>query len=240
MDLHTRTTLARTSEGPASRRALSRSHFRECVGTGPPRSVSVLRCCADDRDLGPGPGTAWVRRVAGVVSHDDDLFDVAADDRSRLGDPARDNHAHEIGDARWRWRRVARVRRPGSTAVRRRKAEEVVLESGETLHRVRRRSPAHDIDFRPLATPPRNVVAKSGFQVTDDEGCAVSRREGEDGYGASGRGGGAAVDVGDLCGDQEGPGRRVSVSSADGVRRVAGTTGDRAGRARTVTPGDGG
>jgi hypothetical protein len=44
-----------------------------------------LGCYAEHCDLGPGPGMARVRRVAGVVSHDDDLFDVAADDR-----PSRD------------------------------------------------------------------------------------------------------------------------------------------------------
>jgi hypothetical protein len=217
-----------------------RRPFHECVGTGPPRSVSVLACCADDRDLGPGPGIARVRSVAGIGLHDDDLFDVAADDRARLGDHARDNDAHELGDARWRWRRVASIRRPGSTAVRRRKAEEVVLESGETLHRARRWSPAHEIDICPLTAPPRDVVSESGFQVTDDESRAFLRCEGEDSDGARGSGGGAAVDVGDRCGDQEGPGRGVRVSSADCVRRVARTTGDRAGRARAVTPGDGG
>src|SRR2546430_11988819 len=42
------------------------------------------------------------------------------------------------------------------------------------------RSPAHEIDVRPLTTPPRDVVSESRFQVTDDEGCPPSRCEGED------------------------------------------------------------
>src|SRR5438094_7679414 len=123
---------------------------------------------------------ARVRRVAGVVFHDNDLLDVAGDDRARLGDPARDNYAHESGDSLWGWRGVAWVRRPLSTAVWRRKSEEIVLESGEALHRVGRCSPAHLIDIRPLTAPPCDVVADPGFQVTDDEGRALSGRKGED------------------------------------------------------------
>src|SRR6266550_3453782 len=113
-------------------------------------------------------------RVAGIVAHDDDLLDVAADGRTHLGHMARDDEAHDLGDARRRWRGVARVRRPGSTAVRRRKPEEVVLESGEALHRIGRRSPAHEIDRRPLTTPPRDVISGSRFQVTDDESRALA------------------------------------------------------------------
>src|SRR5437588_6533850 len=192
--------------------------------------VAVLRCHAHDRDFRPGPGVAQVGRVARVVSHDDNLFDVAADDRSRLGDLAGDNHAHELGDAWWRRAGVAGVRRPGSAAVRRRKPEEVVFESGEALHCIGWSSPAHEIDRRPLTAPPRDVVAEPGFQIADDESRALSGGEGEDGHGASGGGGGAAADVLDRRGDQEGPGRTVGVSSTDGIQRIARTTGDRAGR----------
>ena len=44
---------------------------------GASRRVPASGQAADNRDLRPGPGIARVRRVAGVVLHDDDLFDVA-------------------------------------------------------------------------------------------------------------------------------------------------------------------
>src|SRR5437762_12948065 len=120
---------ARLTSGPYLRRT------RERVGVGPPRSVSASRCDTEDRDFCSGTRMTRARRVAGIVFHDDDLLDVATDDRARLSNLARDNNPHKRGNARWRWRGVTRVRRPGSTAVWRRKSEEVVLESGEALHR---------------------------------------------------------------------------------------------------------
>ena|SRR5437867_2217915 len=66
----------RLALGPYLRR------IRERVGVGPPRSVSASRCDTEDRDFCSGTRMTRARRVTGVVLHDDDLLDVATDDRT--------------------------------------------------------------------------------------------------------------------------------------------------------------
>src|SRR5437879_5685541 len=118
---------------------------------------------AEDRDLGPRAIVARVRLIAGIVLDDHDLLDVAGDHRSLLRHLARDDHAHHIRNTSGRRCRVAWVGRPGETAVRRRQTEDVVLEAGESLHRVRWCTVAHEVDVRPLAAPPGHVIAWTRF-----------------------------------------------------------------------------
>src|SRR5215472_7286059 len=147
--------------------------------TGPSRELfedsldDAARLVAERGNDNAGAGVSWVRCVAGIGLDDDNLRDVAGDDRTGLGYAAGNEDAHKGRQRGWR---MAAVAWPGlpSAAARRRCCASA---GGEALEAIRCGTAGEGVQARPTGAPEGDRSAITAVVVADDENAARGKSD---------------------------------------------------------------